>query len=325
MREALGGPRLGIGQAIQASEKQEVLACRELGIEIQIVAEQPEPGAPDAPQPPYPPETVGAWLTAIADVRQTSAAALAQLTVIKERAHLVERESNEQFLRCVTEVVPADLGEIDPDVAATYLQEHPRATVYVDRAAAGELTRVKTPWMVGEVQWTRPLEIQAVIWLSQETGKSILRLDSLDYREHHLSSLLARYGNEPGLTIILFTLDETSYARELAPLAGHYPCLKLGPPWWFFDSPGGMRRFRELTTETAGFANTVGFNDDTRAFLSIPARHDLARRIDCGFLAELVAEHRKQHCQRLQLLFLRPFLPRASRTRDLLLSQVPIP
>ena len=85
-------------------------------------------------------------------------------------------------------------GEIDPDVAATYLQEHPRATVYVDRAAAGELTRIKTPWMVGEVQWTRPLEIQAVIWLSQETGKSILRLDSLDYREHHLSSLLARYG-----------------------------------------------------------------------------------------------------------------------------------
>ncbi|HEX6069446.1 MAG TPA: glucosamine-6-phosphate deaminase [Longimicrobiaceae bacterium] len=85
-------------------------------------------------------------------------------------------------------------GEIDPDVAATYLQEHPRATVYVDRAAAGELTRVKTPWIVGEVQWTRPLEIQAVIWLSQETGKSILRLDSLDYREHHLSSLLARYG-----------------------------------------------------------------------------------------------------------------------------------
>jgi glucosamine-6-phosphate deaminase len=85
-------------------------------------------------------------------------------------------------------------GEIDPDVAATYLQEHPRATVYVDRAAAGELTRIKTPWIVGEVQWTRPLEIQAVIWLSQKTGKSILRLDSLDYREHHLSSLLARYG-----------------------------------------------------------------------------------------------------------------------------------
>src|SRR4030095_2014097 len=93
-------------------------------------------------------------------------------------------------------------------------------------------------------------------------------------------------------TLILFTLDETSYARELAPLAGHYPSLKLGPAWWFHDSPEGMLRFREQTTETAGFHNTVGFNDDTRAFLSIPARHDVARRVDCRFLATLVAEHR---------------------------------
>ncbi|HEY1896991.1 MAG TPA: glucuronate isomerase [Terracidiphilus sp.] len=107
-----------------------------------------------------------------------------------------------------------------------------------------------------------------------------------------LRPLLNRFGNEPNLTIILFTLDETTYSRELAPLAGHYPCLKLGPPWWFHDSPEGMRRFRELATETAGFYNTVGFNDDTRAFLSIPARHDVARRIDAGFLAQLVAEHR---------------------------------
>ena len=107
-----------------------------------------------------------------------------------------------------------------------------------------------------------------------------------------LKPLLDRLGNEKDFTLVLFTLDETSYGRELAPLAGHYPCLRLGPPWWFFDSPGGMRRFRELTTETAGFYNTVGFNDDTRAYLSIPARHDMARRIDCGFLAELVAEHR---------------------------------
>ena len=104
--------------------------------------------------------------------------------------------------------------------------------------------------------------------------------------------LLNRFGNEPELSVILFTLDETSYSRELAPLAGHYPILKLGPPWWFFDSPEGMLRFRRETTETAGFYNTVGFNDDTRAFLSIPARHDMARRIDCRFLAELVCEHR---------------------------------
>ena len=109
---------------------------------------------------------------------------------------------------------------------------------------------------------------------------------------HALRPLLDRFGNERNLTLILFTLDESSYSRELAPLAGHYPILRLGPAWWFHDSPEGMRRFRELTTETAGFYNTVGFNDDTRAFLSIPARHDLARRIDCGFLAELVAEHR---------------------------------
>ena len=107
-----------------------------------------------------------------------------------------------------------------------------------------------------------------------------------------LKPLLDRFGNEAGLTIILFTLDETSYARELAPLAGHYPALRLGPAWWFHDSPEGMKRFRAMTTETAGFYNTVGFNDDTRAFPSIPARHDVARRIDCGFLAELVCEHR---------------------------------
>ena len=107
-----------------------------------------------------------------------------------------------------------------------------------------------------------------------------------------LKPLLDRFGNDPRLTLILFTLDEDVYARELAPLAGHYPALRLGPPWWFHDSPEGMRRFREQATETAGFYNTVGFNDDTRAFLSIPARHDVARRMDCAFLARLVAEGR---------------------------------
>jgi glucuronate isomerase len=107
-----------------------------------------------------------------------------------------------------------------------------------------------------------------------------------------LRPLLERYGHEKKLKIILFTLDDTRYTRELAPLAGYYPVLKLGPAWWFNDSPEGMRRFRECVTETAGFYNTVGFNDDTRAFLSIPARHDMARRIDASFLARLVAEHR---------------------------------
>jgi glucuronate isomerase len=107
-----------------------------------------------------------------------------------------------------------------------------------------------------------------------------------------LRPLLDRFGNESKLTVILFTLDESTYSRELAPLVGHYPCLRLGPPWWFNDSPEGMMRFREYATETAGFYNTVGFNDDTRAFLSIPARHDVARRVDCAFLAKLVIEHR---------------------------------
>lgn len=116
-----------------------------------------------------------------------------------------------------------------------------------------------------------------------------------------LKPLLDKYGNDPRLSVILFTLDESTYARELAPLAGHYPCLKLGPAWWFHDSPEGMRRFRHATTETAGFYNTVGFNDDTRAFLSIPARHDVARRIDCGFLAELVMEHRIEDWEAAEL------------------------
>ncbi len=107
-----------------------------------------------------------------------------------------------------------------------------------------------------------------------------------------LKPLLSKYGADKRLSLILFTLDETTYSRELAPLAGHYPALKLGPAWWFHDSPEGMMRFREQVTETAGFYNTVGFNDDTRAFLSIPARHDVARRVDCAFLARLVAEHR---------------------------------
>ena len=103
-----------------------------------------------------------------------------------------------------------------------------------------------------------------------------------------LKPMLDAVGMEPDLTIILFTLDETVYARELAPLAGAYPALKLGPPWWFHDSYEGIKRFRENTTETCGFYNTAGFNDDTRAFCSIPARHDVSRRSDCAYLSTLV-------------------------------------
>ncbi|UCC88632.1 MAG: glucuronate isomerase [Anaerolineales bacterium] len=105
----------------------------------------------------------------------------------------------------------------------------------------------------------------------------------------NLRPLLNKYANNPRLTLILFTLDETTYARELAPLAGHYPALKLGPPWWFHDSLQGMLRYRQQVVETAGLYNTVGFNDDTRAFPSIPARHDLWRRVDANWMAGLVA------------------------------------
>ena len=104
----------------------------------------------------------------------------------------------------------------------------------------------------------------------------------------NLRPLLNRFGNTPGFTLILFTLDETTFSRELAPLAGHYPAVRLGPPWWFLDSWNGMTRFREAVNETAGLYNTVGFNDDTRAYPSIPARHDLARRVDANWLADLV-------------------------------------
>jgi len=107
----------------------------------------------------------------------------------------------------------------------------------------------------------------------------------------NLRPLLNTYGSDPRFRLIVFTLDESTYARELAPLAGHYPALRLGPAWWFHDSIDGMRRYRQRTTETAGIYNTAGFNDDTRGFCSIPARHDLSRRVDANWLAGLVARH----------------------------------
>jgi glucuronate isomerase len=107
----------------------------------------------------------------------------------------------------------------------------------------------------------------------------------------NLHELLNEFGNNPNFTVVVFTLDETTYSRELAPLAGHYPAMKLGASWWFHDSMQGMTRFRQSVTETGGIYNTVGFTDDTRAFMSIPARHDLARRMDSNFLAGMVARH----------------------------------
>ena len=107
----------------------------------------------------------------------------------------------------------------------------------------------------------------------------------------NLLPLLNRFGNDARLTLVIFTLDESTYARELAPLAGHYPALKLGPPWWFHDSPNGIRRYFDQVMETAGLGNTAGFNDDTRAFCSIPARHDVWRRVSADWLAGLVVRH----------------------------------
>jgi glucuronate isomerase len=128
-----------------------------------------------------------------------------------------------------------------------------------------------------------------------------------------LRPVLERFGRDPRFRLVLFAVDETVYSRELAPIAGVYPAVRLGAPWWFLDSPDGMRRFREAVTETAGFANTSGFVDDTRAFLSIPARHDLARRIDAGHLARLVAEHRLQEDEAVQTAVeLAHDLPRAA-------------
>jgi glucuronate isomerase len=107
-----------------------------------------------------------------------------------------------------------------------------------------------------------------------------------------LQPLLERFGIHPGFQLVLFTTDETAFSREIAPLAGFYPSVYAGAPWWFLDAPDATRRYRAGVTETAGFTRTSGFVDDTRAFCSIPARHDMSRRVDAGFLAQLVAEHR---------------------------------
>jgi glucuronate isomerase len=115
-----------------------------------------------------------------------------------------------------------------------------------------------------------------------------------------LQPLLDRFGTAKGFHLILFTLDETVFSREIAPLAGFYPSVYAGAPWWFLDAPEAVRRFRGAVTETAGFYRTSGFIDDTRAFLSIPARHDMSRRLDSGYLARLVAEHRLDEDEALE-------------------------
>lgn len=122
-----------------------------------------------------------------------------------------------------------------------------------------------------------------------DTGHDIpLKMEYTD----SLRPLLERYGTHPNLHLVLFTLDETVFSRELGPLSGFYPSVYVGAPWWFLDAPEAIRRWRAAMSDSPGFSRTSGFIDDTRAFCSIPARHDMARRLDSGFLAQLVAEHR---------------------------------
>lgn len=130
-----------------------------------------------------------------------------------------------------------------------------------------------------------------------DTGSDIpIRVELTDA----LRPLLERFGTHPNLHLVVFTVDETIWSRELAPLAGFYPSVYIGVPWWFLDAPEAMRRFRAAVTETAGFSRTSGFVDDTRAFCSIPARHDMSRRIDAGVLAQLVAEHQLEEDEAMQ-------------------------
>lgn len=186
------------------------------------------------------------------------------------------------------------------------LSEDQAATLY-DRAMRGEATpddaRLFTGHMIMEmarmsIEDGMTMQIHpgvvrnhnSVIFEKFGLDKGCDIPSTTDY-VNNIKPLLNKFGNDPRLNLIMFTIDETTYSRELAPLAGHYPAMKVGPAWWFHDSREGMIRYRRMMTESAGFYNGVGFIDDTRAFPSIPARHDVARRIDARYLAELVAEH----------------------------------
>lgn len=215
-------------------------------------------------------------------------------------AHRVRRELFRKYGATATDhgfssFITKDLSEID-------------CQIFLDKALSGKLSEEDSAIFKGQI-------LMEMAGLSIEDGM-IMQIHTGSYRNYdnqlmmergpnmgcdipigtnftnNLYSLLNRYGHSPNLKIILFTLDETTYSRELAPLAGYWPCLRIGPPWWFHDSPNGIRRFLNQVVETAGFYNLSGFNDDTRAFLSIPARHDVWRREVSSFLAQMVVEYR---------------------------------
>jgi glucuronate isomerase len=201
----------------------------------------------------------------------------------------------------------------------------PRTADLAETAAAALFARVRSGKIdSGDAELFRAQMLTEMARMSVEDGL-VMQLHAGSFRSHN-AAVYSRYGRDRGfdipvpvsftvalkplldavgmdtrLRLVLFTLDETTYSRELAPLAGAYPSLRLGPPWWFHDSFEGIRRFRELATETAGFRNTVGFNDDTRALCSIPARHDVSRRADSAFLAELVVTHRLDEAEAYEI------------------------
>ena len=242
---------------------------------------------------------------------------LAELTrenVASWKGYLAALKNRRNYFRAVGGATATDHGHPTP---ATADLPEVECQKLLDKALKGRL-------LPGEAELFRGQMLTEMALMSIDDGMS-MQIHPGSFRNHNpelfagygpdrgadipqrvsyvdqLKPLLDKVGNRSDLTILLFTLDESNYARELAPLAGHYPCLTLGPPWWFHDSPEGMMRFRRNCTETAGFYNTAGFNDDTRAFLSIPARHDVARRMDCVYLAELVATKRLDEAEAAEI------------------------
>ena len=225
--------------------------------------------------------------------------------------------------------VATDHGTDVPEIVAL---EHDEAARIFDRARSGDATADEASAFAGHM-------LDQMARMSTEDGL-VMQLHPGVLRSHDpgvlarygtdvgydipvateftrtLRPLLNRWGHHEAFRLVLFTLDEDVYSRELAPLAGVYPAVRLGAPWWFLDAPDAMRRAREAVVETAGFSNLTGFVDDTRGFFSIPARHDLARRIDAGHLAKLVAEHRIDLDEAVETAIdLVDSLPRSTYTR----------
>jgi glucosamine-6-phosphate deaminase len=212
---------------------------------------------------------------------------VASILEAKEIALIATGEHKAAIVRRAVE------GEMDPDVAATYLQPHPNATFYLDRAAAADLTRIRTPWVVGEVQWTRELEIQAVIWLSQETGKSILKLDALDYRENRLSSLLARYGSAGPLNGEVFnTLLSKIRGKSRLPAGQRIIIFSPHPDDDVISAGGILNKLHQNGNEILVAYQTSGniavFDHEVRRYLDFIRRFDRDFSVEGGEIPQLL-------------------------------------